>query len=345
MPRPLRQRGQQLAQFGQLGTARHGGFQITEEAWHVTQVARLAVAVTNTGEDANHLQVALHAHQVAGAEEVLEAWRQRDAGPGRLLPVTTQRGMHARLRPTDEGILVQAGDIVGDRAVQGVLEVEDARVGLAEHQVARHIVAMDEHPRLLQRAAYQQVADPLPAGQRLALQLHAEVAGQVPVGEQLQLAAQHRFVVGRQDTGDIDLLEGDQRIQGRFEQLVGISGMKHVEVGLPAQVTEQQETVLQVLGENPRHMHAGFGEQSGDLDERSAVFLGRRRVHHHQAAVPSLPAEITTEAGVATGRDQFGKGHFPPTFSNEQLGQTRVQPAIQLLETGIIRHLRGSPRP
>lgn len=50
--------------------------------------------------------------------------------------------------------------------------------------------------------------------------------------------------------------------------------MKHVEVGLPAQVTEQQETVLQILGENPRHMHAGSGEQSGDLDERSAVFLG-----------------------------------------------------------------------
>ncbi len=345
MPRSLRQRGQQLAQFGQLGTARHGGFQITEEARHVTQVARLAVAVTDTGEDANHLQVALHAHQVAGAEEVFEAWRQRDAGPGRLLPVTVQRGMHARLRPTDEGVLVQAGDIVGDRAVQGVLEVEDARVGLAEHQIARHIVPMDEHPRLLQRAAYQQVADPFPAGQRLALQLHAEVAGQVPVGEQLQLAAQHRFVVGRQDTGDIDLLEGDQRIQGRFEQLVGIPGMKHVEVGLPAQVTEQQETVLQILGENPRHMHAGSGEQSGDLDERSAVFLGRRRVHHHQAAVPSLPAEITTEAGVATGRDQFGGGHFPPTFGNEQLGQTRVQPAIQLLETGIIRHLRGSPRP
>lgn len=172
-----------------LGTACHGGFQITEEARHVTQVARLAVAVTDTGEDANHLQVALHAHQVAGAEEVLEAWRQRDAGPGRLLPVTTQRSMHARLRPTDEGILVQAGDIIGDRAVQGVLEVEDARVGLAEHQIARHIVAMDEHPRLLQSAAYQQVADPLPAGQRLALQLHAEVAGQVPVGEQLHRGA------------------------------------------------------------------------------------------------------------------------------------------------------------
>lgn len=213
MPRLLRQRGQQLAQFGQLGTARHGGFQITEEARHVAQVARFAVAVTDTGEDANYLQVALHAHQVAGAEEVLEAWRQRDTGPGRLLPVTVQRGMHARLRPTDEGVLVQAGDIIGDRAVQGVLEIEDTRVGLAEHQVARHIVAMDEHPRLLQRAAYQQVADPLPAGQRLALQFHAEVAGQVPVGEQLQLAAQHRFVVGRQDTGDIDLLEGDQRIR------------------------------------------------------------------------------------------------------------------------------------
>jgi hypothetical protein len=62
----------QLTQLRQFGTATDHFIYIGEETRHVAQVARFAVAVADAGEDADHLQVALHAHQVAGALEVFE---------------------------------------------------------------------------------------------------------------------------------------------------------------------------------------------------------------------------------------------------------------------------------
>ncbi|MNP83618.1 hypothetical protein D3C76_1826130 [compost metagenome] len=48
------------------------------------------------------------------------------------------------------------------------------------------------------------------------------MALQVPVGEQLQFAAQQRLVVVRQAIGDRHLLEGHQGVQRRLEEFLGI---------------------------------------------------------------------------------------------------------------------------
>ncbi|MNO77658.1 hypothetical protein D3C76_687760 [compost metagenome] len=204
---------------------------------------------------------------------------------------------------------------------------------------------MHQHLRLRQGAFHQQVADALPGGQALAFQGHTEMALQIPVGEQLQLAAQQRLVVVRQAFGDRHLLEGHQGVQRRLEQFLGIRRGEHIQIGAAAQITEQKEALFQLLRENPRHMHAGLGQQAGDLHEWPAVFLWRWRIHDDQRTLARLPAEIAAEAGVAAGSRQGGGRNGAPAFAVEHGRQTGVQPAIQLLVTSIFRHLGESPRP
>ncbi|MNQ29216.1 hypothetical protein D3C85_425260 [compost metagenome] len=169
------------------------------------------------------------------------------------------------------------------------------------------------------------------------------MALQVPVGEQLQLATQQGVVVGRQLALHRQLLEGHQRLQRVLEQGVGVVRVDHLQIGLPAEIGQQQETLLEVAGEDLRHVHAGLGQQAGDLDERPAVFLRRRCVHHDQAAHAVLPAKIAAKAGVAARRGQLRRTGRTPTARGEDLRQTQVQPAHQFFESFIHRHFAGSP--
>lgn len=288
-----------------------------EEVWYVIQVVWFVVVVIDMGEDVNYFQVVLYVYQVVGMEEVFEVWWQWDVGLGCFFLVMVQCGMYVWFWLIDEGVFVQVGDIVGDWVVQGVLEVEDVWVGFVEYQIVWYIVVMDEYLWLFQCVVYQQVVDLFLVGQCFVFQFYVEVVGQVLVGEQLQFVVQYCFVVGRQDIGDIDFLEGDQCIQGWFEQFVGIFGMKYVEVGLLVQVIEQQEIVFQILGENFWYMYVGFGEQFGDFDEWLVVFLGWWCVYYYQVVVFFLLVEIMMEVGVVIGWDQFGGGYFFLIFGNE----------------------------
>ncbi|MNC05672.1 hypothetical protein D3C75_531630 [compost metagenome] len=202
---------------------------------------------------------------------------------------------------------------------------------------------MHQHPRLGQGAGHQQIAGGVPGRQCGTVEGDAEMALQVPVGEQLQLATQQGVVVGRQLALHRQLLEGYQRLQRVLEQGVGVVRVDHLQIGLPAEIGQQQETLLEVAGEDLRHVHAGLGQQAGDLDERPAIFLRRRCVHHDQAAHSVLPAEIAAKAGVAARRGQLRRTGRTPTARGEDLRQTQVQPAHQFFESFIHRHFAGSP--
>ena len=85
--------------------------------------------MAQAGEDAEHLDVALHAHPLEVAVEVGEL---RTHGQAELLsgfPVADQHVEDEVLVPADVGVLEQRHQVVGDRAVDGVLEVDDAGVG------------------------------------------------------------------------------------------------------------------------------------------------------------------------------------------------------------------------
>ncbi|MCY1418649.1 hypothetical protein D9M71_342130 [compost metagenome] len=291
--------------------------------------------MADAGEDADDLEVALHAHQVAGAAELGEIGLDRNPGRAGLDPVAFQPTGNAFLRPAEEGVLEQAGDVVGDRTVDRVLEIQHARVRGTQHQVARHVVAMHQHLGLGQGAADQQVGNALPGRQALALQLDPQVTLQVPLGEQLQFATQQGIVIAGHGHVEAALLERQQRLQGVIEQCIGVFGIDDVKVGLASQVIEDQEALLDIGSQDAWHVHARLGEHAGHLDEGAAVLARRRRVHQDQGAAVGLPAEVTTKARVAAGRNQRGGRHGAPAFISEQGGQLLVQPLAQLLKAQV----------
>src|SRR5690606_37339982 len=131
---------------------------VRQGARHVAEVTRLAVAMTEPRENAGGLEVPLHAHELETREELLLAKtaEQLTVERGEM----GQRPVAYPLRgPADVAVLEQGHEIVGERTLDGILEVEDSGVGrLGDHEVARMIIAMHEHPRLVERVRDEQVA-------------------------------------------------------------------------------------------------------------------------------------------------------------------------------------------
>ncbi|MDT4869991.1 hypothetical protein FQZ97_1050490 [compost metagenome] len=107
----------------------------------------------------------------------------RNAGFARPRPVAPQPAGDTLFGPTEEGVLEQAGDVIGHRAVDRVLEIQHPGIRRAEHQVARHVVAVHQHLGLPQRTVDQQPADPLPGRLLRIVQLDAEVTLHIPLGK------------------------------------------------------------------------------------------------------------------------------------------------------------------
>ena len=189
---------------------------------------------------------------------------------------------------------------------------------------------MHQHLRLGQGAIDQDAADPLPGSRLLGIQGQLQVLGQVPVGKQLQLTTQQSVVIHRQTIRQGQLLEFQQGIQRRGEQLIGVLRGNYVQIGLPAQIGQQQKALRQVSSKDLRHMHIGLSQQPGDLDEGRAVFLGWRRIHHNQRAATPFPAKITAEAGVTAGTGEAGRRHGAPPLASKQGRQLQLQPVAQL---------------
>ena len=231
------------------------------------------------------------------------------AGLAGALPVADGHIEHQVFVPADEGIAHQAGDVVGNRAVDGILEVEHAQRlagGIAQHQVARHEVAVHIHLRRGQIALHDQVERGLQHLVLLGRELVLAVLRHIPLGEQLQLAAQQRLVIGRQHLRSRGQLPGQQHIQRpqvvrlRRLGLLGVEGAYHG--GVP-EVGEQHEAVGFIPLQHARCMQAGFFHQPRHMHEGVAVFLLGRCVHDDAGRLPGSPldAQITAEAGVGAG--------------------------------------------
>jgi hypothetical protein len=108
---------------------------------------------------------------------------------------------HARARPGDVAILQQRDEVVGDRAVERVLEIDDAGVALRQdHQVARVIVAVHEHARLGQRLGDQQIEARAQQGSFLGVEGEAEMAARRTIrasGPSRARAPRHRRAATR----------------------------------------------------------------------------------------------------------------------------------------------------
>jgi len=177
---------------------------------------------------------------------------------------------------------------------------------------------MDVDGGLREGAARQQLEYLLQVRLSGRRQVRLEMPCQVPVGKQIHLAQQKRFVVRRQLAGPGGELPLDERVGGVGKKQRGILGAQFVQVGARAQVGEEQKALLEVLGQYLGSIHSGVPKQMRHVHEGTAVFLVRRGVHHHErTAIVERGAEVAPETGVLRcgGEGEVG-------------GELRGQPAL-----------------
>src|SRR5260221_9304088 len=98
---------------------------VADEARRVPEVIRLSIPIAQPREDSQHLEVALHAHPLDVLPEIGEVGAHRESRAAGLLPVTDRSIEDLLFLPADERVAIEAGDVVADRTVHRVLEIED----------------------------------------------------------------------------------------------------------------------------------------------------------------------------------------------------------------------------
>src|SRR5512138_650090 len=107
---------QQAQERRELAIALRHVTRVAEEARRVAEILRLAVAVVDAREDAEHLEVALQAHPFERAPELAEVGVDRETGALRLLPVAHGPVEHALLFPAHERVAHERDHVVSDGA-------------------------------------------------------------------------------------------------------------------------------------------------------------------------------------------------------------------------------------
>ena len=272
------------------------------------------------GENAQHFHMALHAHPFVVAEEFAEIGGDRQPRLACLLPVANQPVEGQVLVPLDIGILQQRDHVVADRAIHGILEIDDARIAGAvdPHQVARVIVAMHEDLRFRQIHGQDALEDDAQSLPFVIGENQLMVLRQKPLREQVKLPPQQRRVIVGQRAGAAGLLDFHQRGDGVGIERRGVVGVERLQVGAVAEIGKQQEAALEILRQDLRHMSSGGLEQLLHVQPGTAVFVCRRRVHHDaRRAVVQRHTKIAAETGIGRGRRER------ETLSRPQGGQPR----------------------
>ena len=126
----------------------------------------------------------------------------------------------------------------------------------------------------------------------------------IPLGKKIDLALKQCSIVGRQHAGPAGALPLDQRIHRIAEQRVGIVRVKTVQIGGGAQIAQQQETTVDFLCDDLRHVQTRGAHQRGYLHERPAIFLRRRRVHGNPGLAVRGDSKITAKTCIRGCRRQ-----------------------------------------
>ena len=154
----------QAQQRRQFPVATASGAYIVDEARRIGQVFGFAVAQTQASKDTGHLQMPLQAHPlhraIKRAKVVVPTVMVEHPKGASSLPVANRYIQAKVFFPTDEGVSHQAGYVVGNRAIDRVLEVKNAQARLlgvpGHHQVAWHKVAVHKNHGRSQVTCHQQ---------------------------------------------------------------------------------------------------------------------------------------------------------------------------------------------
>ena len=186
-------------------------------------------------------------------------------------------------------------------------------LGVGDHQVARHPVAVHRDLRLREGARHQAVAGVGPGRGLLAAPGDAAFARHAPVGKERQLAAQQRVVVGRQRRARDACparrrgrrwRRASARRPGRCRRWPARSAAPRGR----ARCRDRREGESRGPG-RPRERAARAGRPAAIRPATwmngPHVFLRRRRVHDDDAAAAfEVGAQVAAKAGVARRRPQ-----------------------------------------
>src|SRR5213080_2030585 len=139
---------EQLEKRPERSVATAGSAQISHDAWHRGEIHALAVAMVQAREDAEHLELPLHAHPFEVPPEIAEVRGYRQSRVFGPLPVSNRPIELIFLVPCDVRVTQKRDEIVGDRAVDRILEIQHARVWIDDHEIARMVVTMHVDARL-----------------------------------------------------------------------------------------------------------------------------------------------------------------------------------------------------
>ena len=259
--------------------------------------------------------MALQAHPLHAFVKLAKVVAHRQAGLARLVPVADGDVQAEVFVPAQKGVAHQAGDVVGDGAVHGVLEVEHAQGGAGRrghHQITRHEIAVhvnagpgqvvlnDAGKGFVERAAH--------LAPHFSLHGHAPMAVQVPVRKKFKLALEQGAVIRRQHAGTRSFLPVHQRVHGlQVQAQVGLRvfALDDLHHGVRAQVAQQHEAVRGIPVQHLGHAQLGIGHQTGHLYKGQRVLFVRRRVHDDAAAhaVGELRfhPKVAAKAGIGRG--------------------------------------------
>ena len=119
---------------------------IADDQGQVIQIARLAVAQPESGENAQHLDMPLQAHQIEPGPPLAPFARGHADG----ITITRQIAIQCGLVEPVIAIAQQRHQVVGDRTAHGILKIQHPQIATAvEQQIAAVIVAVNHYLWLL----------------------------------------------------------------------------------------------------------------------------------------------------------------------------------------------------
>ena len=256
--------------------------------------------------------MALQGREFEIAVEGVDIGIHRQAQLLGALPVADHPVQHQLFVPLDIRVAQQRGDVVGDGAEDGVLEIEDAGIRdgaiVDVHQIARMVVAVHEYLLLRQDVRRDGFEYLVQLGLLHIRQGGAQVLADKPFGEQIHFAQDEGAVEFGQHVGGAGQLDFHQGFQRFGVQHAGVVVVQGVQIRGRAQVGQQQEALLQVLRDDVGHGHAGAFQQAGHLDKGGYVFALGRRIHGDQCtswqvctAWQYIEAVVAAEARIAGG--------------------------------------------
>ena len=290
-------------------------------------------------EDPGDLEVALHSGEIEPAAEPPPVGADEAASDRKVMPgVGPVRD--SALGPADVDVSQQTDEVVGDRTRHCVLEVDHARVAPVEvHEIARVVVAMDEHLRLLGADPEQRLDRLAERARKNAAELDPEVAREEPLPEESHFIAQLAFIVRGHPLATDAALHVEQRLERIGVEGVGVAVVDHVEVAARSEIVEQHKAAFHVRRMQRGRVDAGPAQQTEHRHERSAVFHRRRCVHRDPRPRAGAYPEVAPKARI------LGCGLEPEIGGVEGVAQPRRERRAARIESVGVRHRPGILEP